>query len=232
MGFTPSRQDRIHGTPAFIQAGILLVVFASSLPVPAQTTINVQVDYGKEINVMTAQAMGAYTDVYDTNTVNPKIAAYMHTAGMYTLQFPGGSGSYADLYHWSTGSGTNYENFAKQDHFYPGEVNMAHMVPAIDRTGTALITINYGSNLDGTGGGEPAEGLHGTRLEDRRLLGYVAIPSAFAAGRWPERTARKSPQAAQHQALADWFRGLQQRLLRRRSQVRRGSARGLPCLRS
>ncbi len=127
------------------------------MPGYAQTSVNVQVDYSKEINVMTVQAMGAYTDVYDANTVNPKIAAYMHTAGMYTLQFPGGSGSYADLYHWSTGNGTKYENFAKQDHFYPSEVNMAHMVPTIDRTGTALIAINYGSNLDGTGGGEPAE---------------------------------------------------------------------------
>jgi len=157
MGFVQSRQNRTHGISAFFQAGILLFASAISLPSHAQTSVNVQVDYGKEINVMTVQAMGAYTDVYDTNTVNPRIAAYMHTAGMYTLQFPGGSGSYADLYHWSTGGGTKYENLAKQDHFFPGEANMAHMVPALDRVGTALLTINYGSNLDGTGGGEPAE---------------------------------------------------------------------------
>jgi hypothetical protein len=31
------------------------------------------------------------------------------------------------------------------------------VVPLIDQLGTAIVTVNYGTNLDGSGGGEPAE---------------------------------------------------------------------------
>jgi hypothetical protein len=138
--------------------GLLLgaVLFAPPLAA-AQTPVHVSVSVDKPLNVITGMSMGVYTDVYDSGTPAPKVAAYLHTAGMYSLQYPAGYGSYADLYHWSTGSGTKYENFAKQDHFYPSETNLAHMVPAIEKLGTALININYGSNKAGTGGGEPAE---------------------------------------------------------------------------
>jgi hypothetical protein len=152
MGSLRSLASHLPKVPA-LAAGIFLVVPALS----AQISANVQVKFDNVVNVITPLSIGAYTDVYDTNTINPRVAAYMHTAGMYTLQFPGGYGSYADLYHWTTGNGTKYENFAKQDHFYPSEANMAHMVPDIDKVGTALLSVNYGSNDDGTGPGEPAE---------------------------------------------------------------------------
>ncbi len=135
----------------------LFMLLAVSPFAAAQTSVRVNIAVDKPLNIITAESMGVYTDVYDGGVIAPKVAAYMHTAGMYTIQFPGGYGSYGDLYHWSTGNGSKYENFAKQDHFYPGETNLAHMVPAIDKIGTALITINYGSNKAGTGGGEPAE---------------------------------------------------------------------------
>jgi hypothetical protein len=123
----------------------------------AQTAVNVQVSLDKPINVMTTQAMGVYTDLYDGGIAKPTVAAYLHTAGIYTLQLPGGYGSYADLYHWSTNSGVKYQNFAKQDHFYTGEYAMGRLAGILDKTGTAVITVNYGSNMGGTGGGEPAE---------------------------------------------------------------------------
>jgi len=51
-----------------------------------------------------------------------------------------------------------YANF-KQDteHFYPSENSMGHIVQFLDKLGTAIITVDYGSNAAGTGGGEPAE---------------------------------------------------------------------------
>jgi hypothetical protein len=138
--------------------GVLLVTLVFAVPQDvAQTSVRVSVAVDKPLNVITGESVGVYTDIYDAGTSAPKVAAYLHTAGIYTFQYPGGYGSYADLYHWSIGTGTRYENFAKQDHFYPSETNLAHMVPAIDKLGTALITINYGSNKAGNGGGEPAE---------------------------------------------------------------------------
>jgi len=143
----------IFGWTSFLLSALLVAAPDAA----AQTKVRVSVAVDKTLNVITGESMGVYTDIYDTAVSAPKVGTYMHTAGMYTFQYPGGYGSYADLYHWSTGTGTKYENFAKQDHFYPSETNLAHMVPAIDKLGTALITINYGSNKAGTGGGEPAE---------------------------------------------------------------------------
>jgi hypothetical protein len=141
---------------ASVTAGALLLWPACSAP--AQATANVQVDVSKPINVMTVQAMGIYTDLYDTGTTKPVVAGYLHAAGMYTMRYPGGFGSYPDLYHWATNSGVPYANF-KQDteHFYPSENSMGHIVQFLDKLGTAIITVDYGSNAAGTGGGEPAE---------------------------------------------------------------------------
>ena len=38
----------------------------------------------------------------------------------------------------------------------PHENSMGHMAQFLDKLGTAVITVNYGSNAAGTGGGEPA----------------------------------------------------------------------------
>jgi hypothetical protein len=139
---------------ARLAAGIIL----SGAVLGVAQTANVQVDVTKPINVMTVQAMGVYTNVYDAKTTKPVVAQYLHFAGIYTIRYPGGYGSYPDLYHWTTNSGTRYANFKSEpDHFYPGENSMGHMAQFLDKFGTAIITVNYGSNAAGTGGGEPAE---------------------------------------------------------------------------
>jgi hypothetical protein len=140
---------------ARLSAGIIL---SGAVLGVAQTTANVQVDVTKPINVMTVQAMGVYTNIYDAGTTKPVVAQYLHAAGIYTIRYPGGYGSYPDLYHWVTNSGTHYANFkSEKEHFYPGENSMGHMAQFLDKFGTAIITVNYGSNVAGTGGGEPAE---------------------------------------------------------------------------
>jgi hypothetical protein len=143
------------GSCARIAAGFLLcgaVIGAS------QTTANVQVDVNSSINPMTVQAMGVYTNIYDGGTTKPVVPQYLHAAGIYTIRYPGGFGSYPDLYHWATNSGTHYQNFnPPPERFYPDENSMGHIAQFLDKLGTAIITVNYGSNAAGTGGGEPAE---------------------------------------------------------------------------
>ncbi|MGA2350897.1 MAG: hypothetical protein ABSF70_10725 [Terracidiphilus sp.] len=129
----------------------------------AQTAANVQVEVTKPINVMTLEAIGVYTDMYDARVTQPVIAQYLHATGIYTVRYPGGGGeggygSYPDLYHWATNSGTYYQNFKpEKTRFYAGENSMGHLAQFLDKLGTAVITVNYGSNAAGTGGGEPAE---------------------------------------------------------------------------
>jgi hypothetical protein len=91
--------------------GWTLLVAAMCGAAAAQSAVNVRVDVDKPINVMTVQAMGAYTSLYDAAATKPVVAGYLHAAGMYTVQYPGGfsnggDGTYADLYHWSTASGS------------------------------------------------------------------------------------------------------------------------------
>jgi hypothetical protein len=142
--------------------GLMLLVAAMCGRAGAQSAVNVRVDVDKPINVMTVQAMGAYTDLYDANATKPVVAGYLHAAGMYTVQYPGGfsnggDGTYADLYHWSTASASKYMNVSPQPEFFlPSETNVAHMAQFLDKLGTAVVTVNYGSNEAGTGGGEPA----------------------------------------------------------------------------
>jgi hypothetical protein len=156
MGINKSAKLRVPAVNA--ARTLLLLTIAFGAVAEGQTAVNVQVNVDKPINVMTSEAIGVYTDMYDAAVAKPLVAGYMHAAGMYTLQLPGGYGSYADLYHWNTNSGTKYGNFTKADpHFYAGEYAMGNLVHTLDKVGTAVVTVNYGSNAEGTGGGEPAE---------------------------------------------------------------------------
>jgi len=134
------------------------IAFCWGVPGQAQTSVSVKVDVATTVNVMTVQAIGVYTNMYDSGVTKPVVVQYLHAAGIYTVRYPGGYGSYPDLYHWATNSGTPYENYKPaKEHFYAAENNMAHMAQFLDKLGTAVITVNYGSNVAGTGGGEPAE---------------------------------------------------------------------------
>ncbi|HEY1253198.1 MAG TPA: hypothetical protein VGF01_00305 [Terracidiphilus sp.] len=144
----------------WVNAALLAVggIFLTPSAGLSQTTANVQVSVTSTINPMTVQAMGVYTNIYDAGITKPAVAQFLHSTGMYTVRYPGGDGSYPDLYHWATNSGTHYQNFNPPPaRFYPTENSMGHMAQFLDKLGTAVITVNYGSNAAGTGGGEPAE---------------------------------------------------------------------------
>ena len=101
--------------------------------------------------------MGVHTSVYDANMQLPTTPDYLKAAGVKSLRYPGGS--YSDLYHWSlhtgtyapaAGAGSNTIFVASDTHF--GTFQRHRGVSA-----SALITVNYGMNSLGNGGGEPKE---------------------------------------------------------------------------
>ncbi|MGA9039819.1 MAG: hypothetical protein WB421_04735 [Terriglobales bacterium] len=119
-------------------------------------TVKVTVDADKLRLSMAPRALAVETPVSDNNVVTVQMLNLLKDAGVTTLRYPGGG--YADNFHWATNRPTNsqvaltqrYSNFAANNDF-------GHFVALVDRLGTAVITVNYGSNQDGTGGGEPAE---------------------------------------------------------------------------
>jgi len=118
--------------------------------------VKVTVDADKTRNFMAPRAPGIEAFVYDYTLMDPALPSLLRDAGITTLRYPGGA--YADNYHWSTHKATNsqapmslrYGNLAPNTDF-------GHFVSLIDQVGTTTITVNYGSNQDGTGGGEPFE---------------------------------------------------------------------------
>lgn len=124
--------------------------FGASLT--AGTPVTVSVDAGHALATVPDAAVGVNTAVWDGHLQDSSIPGLLQGAGTQILRFPGGSTS--DAYHWQTNSITpgqgGYANPANTfDNF------MTHVAqPAQTST---MVTVNYGSNAAGNGGGDPSE---------------------------------------------------------------------------
>ena len=132
----------------------------STITVGTQTeikgTVKVNVQADKLITPMAPRVLAVDAQVSDQNVVTVADMNLLKNAGITTLRYPGGG--YADGYHWSTYKPTSSELSIAQrfSNFAPNN-DFGHIVALADRLGTLVITVNYGSNQDGSGGGEPAE---------------------------------------------------------------------------
>jgi hypothetical protein len=129
---------------------------AQTAPTEIHGTVKVTVDMAKVIAPMAPRALGMEVSVTDNDLITVEVLTMLRNDGITTLRFPGGA--YADDYHWATHKTTTSDAAITQrfNNISPRD-NFGHFVALIDRVGTAVITVNYGSNQDGTGGGEPAE---------------------------------------------------------------------------
>jgi hypothetical protein len=117
--------------------------------------VNVTVDTDKVVNILAPRAFGIGTAVYDNLMQDGPIVGLLHNDGIYTLRYPGGG--YADLYHWSTNTLNAWRKTGKSG-YLAKNTDFGSFVKLVDRLGgTAVITVNYGSNLEGNGPGEPEE---------------------------------------------------------------------------
>ncbi|MGA2744876.1 MAG: hypothetical protein ABSE44_09320 [Candidatus Sulfotelmatobacter sp.] len=140
---------------AFTSALLLAMVLSAAAPIHAQLKATVHVDPSKSQAVLYTTSIGVSGDRWDAKAFDPATVKLLQDAGVTSLRFPGNNGIDA-LYHWSTGNVVNPYTNDRAPAFAP-ERKFPAIAPVIDQLGTALITVNYGSNLDGTGGGEPAE---------------------------------------------------------------------------
>jgi alpha-L-arabinofuranosidase len=118
--------------------------------------VKVTVDTTKVRNVIGSRAFGIHTSVYDNHLIEPAIVGLLKATAINTLRYPGGG--YADQYHWSTYKPTRFQAKEPPEYgYYNPTNNFGNFALLLDYVGTAIITVNYGSNLNGTGPGEPAE---------------------------------------------------------------------------
>ena len=98
------------------------------------------------------RALGMNSSLGDSHLVDPLMPQILQSSGVTTLRYPGGR--YSDSYHWSTYKPTKSQGSDPQ---YAANNDFGHFVALLDQFGTAVLTVNYGSNLDGSGGGTPQE---------------------------------------------------------------------------
>jgi hypothetical protein len=120
----------------------------------AQEPANVAVDVSDELAVVAPLHFGMHASVYDNALHHPDLPSLLDESGISLLRWPGGG--YSDNYHWSNHSMTPFPD-GRSGYLGPGS-DFGSFVGMIERAGTAvMITVNYGSNLQGTGPGEPKE---------------------------------------------------------------------------
>lgn len=136
----------------FILIGILGLM---SGPVQAQFKTKVTVEPSQTKAALYTTSVGITADRWDTNAYDPATVQLLQDAGITNVRFPGNGGVDA-LYHWSTGTITNPYTDDRAPAF-PREKMFPAVAPIMDNLGTSIVSVNYGSNLDGSGGGEPAE---------------------------------------------------------------------------
>lgn len=128
----------------------------TSAPAEIKGPVKVTVDMDKARTFMAPRAMAVNASVSDGHLMDPDLDGLLRGAGITTLRYPGGG--FADNFHWSANKPSNSSvPVAQRYSGYAPNTDFGHFVHLVDRVGTTVITVNYGSNQEGTGGGEPAE---------------------------------------------------------------------------
>ena len=129
--------------------------------------------------------MGVHTSVYDANMQLPTTPDYLKAAGVKSLRYPGGS--YADLYHWSlhTGTYTPAAGAGSNTIFVAPDTHFGAFLLFMERVGaSAVITVNYGMNSLGNGGGEPKEAAAWVAYANGSTTSTVSIGADSKGTNW------------------------------------------------
>jgi len=126
---------------------------AGALKVPKEVKVVVEAD--KPRGVMMPWTMGVHSLVSDSHLTDSDTIRMLRAAGITTLRYPGGR--IADTFHWSTYKPSNWQGLDHPNVGYAPASDLGSFLRFMEQVGTAVFTVNYGSNLLGSGGGEPAE---------------------------------------------------------------------------
>ncbi|WP_371417253.1 putative Ig domain-containing protein, partial [Granulicella sp. L60] len=170
-GLTLNPDGSISGTPTGTPAtsGITTIeIAATDSSSPNQTIIAplslnvidavVHVDTTTTLTTVPQTAFGIHTSVYDTSLSDTAaLPALLHTTGITTLRYPGGS--YSDAYHWAQYTTTPFFastvpacNVTPNGYLAPNS-DFGSFLKTLAATNTqAIITVNYGTSLANAAG--------------------------------------------------------------------------------
>jgi len=143
-----------------LYCSVLPMACVSSATTPDETNRaetekpEIVVDTAAVLSTVSPHAFGMHTSVYDNSLNSEYLTTRLPEAGIKLLRYPGGG--YSDNYHWSTHTMTPWPDGNRG--YLAAKSDFGNYASVLERTGTAaMITVNYGSNLDSNGPGEPAE---------------------------------------------------------------------------
>jgi len=150
---SPWPRHALAVTAAAVASATLLVstmlLPAARYVVSAAASANVAIDTTNVRGTVPTYALGMNTAVWDGHLLDAPIPSMLQQAGVSLLRFPGGSS--ADNYHWRTNS------FSDGGYANPNDT-FDNFMGVVQRSASqAFITVNYGSNASGSGGGDPDE---------------------------------------------------------------------------
>ena len=121
-------------------------------PAQAQIAATVTVNASSATAAIPPAAFGTNVGCGDGEMVGPNVTSSLKSAGISALRYPGGGS--ADFFHWQTTSSTPGSNawVNSNDTFDSFMTQLAQPIGAMP-----VISVNYGSNAAGTGGGDPNE---------------------------------------------------------------------------
>lgn len=126
---------------------------SGSAKVPKEVKVVVEGD--KPRAILMPWTLGVHTLVSDSHMTEAQTLAMLRAAGVTTLRYPGGR--VADTFHWSTYSPSNWQGLNHPNVAYAPGNNLGSFLRFVEKVGTGIFTVNYGSSLQGKNGGEPAE---------------------------------------------------------------------------
>lgn len=147
--------QRPHRSAIASHTLLLAIFLLAAFSLEAQQKAKVTIDTSQAKAVLYTTSLGAAADRWDVHAYDAAAIQALQDAGITNLRVPGNNGI-DSLYHWSNGTVTNPYTDDRAPAFAREKMFPA-VVPVIDQLGTAIVSVNYGTNLDGSGGGEPAE---------------------------------------------------------------------------
>lgn len=126
---------------------------SGAMKVPKE--VRVVVDGERPRAILMPWTLGVHSVASDAHLTDTATIPLLRAAGITTLRYPGGR--IADTFHWSTHSPSNWQGLSHPNVGYAPDSNVGSFLRLMEKVGTAIFTVNYGSNLSGNGGGEPLE---------------------------------------------------------------------------
>jgi hypothetical protein len=150
--------------------------------------VKVAVDLEKVRGHMAPWAVAVHSTVADERLTDADMVPLLRAAGVTTLRYPGGR--LADTYHFSTYHPSNFQGLDHPNTGYGAANGLGAFMTFAEKVGTTIFTVNYGSNLNGSGGGEPAEAaawvayINGNQA-DTKMIGKDSIGNDWqTVGYW------------------------------------------------